>query len=169
MLNRKSIFALAFLATSALATAASAADYLTGYVGYYDFNKRVDTATQFGLEYRGEQLGYWIRPIAGISDTTDSSVYGYAGIDIDIPLIDKKLYLVPNFAPGLYSRGSSHKDLGGAIEFRSGLELDYQFDNAQRLGAAVNHVSNASIYDHNPGTETLMVTYSVPIGTLMGH
>ncbi|HID90986.1 TPA: hypothetical protein EYP44_03395, partial [Candidatus Bathyarchaeota archaeon] len=39
------------------------------------------------------------------------------------------------------------KDLGGALEFRSGIEASYAFENDSRLGVAFNHISNASLYD----------------------
>jgi hypothetical protein len=29
---------------------------------------------------------------------------------------------------------------------------------------ALSHISNASISDNNPGTESLVLTYSIPIG-----
>ena len=46
----------------------------------------------------------------------------------------------------------------------SGIELDYQFQNTQRLGVALNHLSNAGIYSHNPGEENVILTYSIPVG-----
>jgi len=138
-------------------------DYITGYVGYFDIVRNKQEAAQFGAEYRARPLQYGVRPMIGINVTNDSAVYGYAGLNWDVPLLDKQLYLIPNFAVGAYKRGDG-RDLGGALEFRSGLELAYQFKNAQRLGIAFNHISNASIYKHNPGSETLLVSYSVPLG-----
>lgn len=138
-------------------------DYLTGYVGYVDVIRNSWNATQFGAEYRAKPIYYGLRPMVGISDTTDGSVYGYAGLNYDIPLWNKQVYLIPNFAAGAYAKGDG-KPLGGAIEFRSGLELDYQLKNSQRVGVAFNHISNASIYYHNPGIETVLVSYSIPLG-----
>ncbi len=159
---------LASVVSIAVSTAAQAAEdlaaaksYITGYVGYFDVIRNDYVATQFGVEYRARPLQYGIRPMVGINATTDSSIYGYAGLNWDVPLIDNQLYLIPNFAAGLYKRGDG-RDLGGAIEFRSGIELAYQFPNSHRLGIAFNHISNASIYDHNPGSETALISYSVP-------
>ena len=137
-------------------------DYITGYVGYFDVIRNNQETAQFGLEYRAKPFQYNIRPIAGVNVTADSAVYGYVGLNWEAPLIDNQLYLIPNFAAGLYRKGDG-KELGGPIEFRSGLELAYQFPNSHRLGLAFNHISNASIYNHNPGSETLLVTYSVPM------
>lgn len=137
-------------------------DYITGYIGYFDVIRNDYNATQFGVEYRARPLQYAIRPMIGVNVTTDKSVYGYVGLNWDAELIKDQLYLIPNFAAGLYRKGDG-KELGGAIEFRSGIELAYQFQNSHRLGVAFNHISNASIYGHNPGSETALVTYSMPI------
>ena len=49
------------------------------------------------------------------------------------------------------------------MEFRTGAELAWRFDGKGRLGIAFHHISNASIYDRNPGTEMLVLTYAVPL------
>lgn len=157
--------ALAFIATAqAKPTLAQAGEpaYITGYIGYFDVSQQDDTATQVGMEYRAQSWVYGIRPTIGINVTSDSAAYVYGGFNWDVPLINKQLYLIPNVVVGAYHSGSG-KDLGGAIEFRSGIELAYQFENQQRLGVAFNHISNASIYNHNPGGETVLVNYSVPL------
>lgn len=156
---------LASVALSTAATPALANDYITGYVGYYNVMDDEQNATQFGAEYRFNPYVYGIRPIVGASITTDGSAYGYAGLNWDIDLIPNELYVIPNFAVGAYSEGDG-KDLGGALEFRSGIEVAYQFPNEHRLGVALNHLSNASIYDKNPGTEIVLINYSIPTKSL---
>ena len=52
------------------------------------------------------------------------------------------------------------------LEFRSGIEVAWRFDNRSRLGVEFTHISNAGIYDRNPGTETLTVNYSIPLDQL---
>lgn len=146
------------------AEANDATDYLSVNVGWFDITQQDNEATQLGVEYRMAPIWYGLRPIVGIFGTSDDSVYGYAGLHWDFELLDN-LYLSPNFAAGAYSHGDG-KDLGGAIEFRSGIEASYEFPNDHRLGVAFNHLSNASIYDHNPGVEVLMVNYSIPLGRL---
>ena len=93
--------------------------------------------------------------------TGDSAVYGFAGIDADF-FISNRFVLNPNFAVGAYSNGDG-KDLGHGLEFRSGLELNYVLDDQSRFGVAFNHISNASLGDSNPGTESLLVNYSIPM------
>lgn len=157
---------LAAASALALSGPALAGDYLAGYVGYFDVGQNDDEATQFGAEYRFTPYIYGIRPTLGINATTDGSVYGYGGFNWDVPLVDNQLYLIPNFMVGAYSQGDG-KDLGHALEFRSGIELAYQFPNAHRVGLAFNHISNASIGDKNPGAETVLINYHVPTGTLV--
>ena len=152
---------LSFAAIIALCAPAHATDYLGAYTGYFDVAQKDDTAAQFGLEYRYKDIYYGLRPGAGLNFTSDDAVYAYGGLFWDIyPL--RNVVFTPNFSAGLYDHGNGKK-LGSAIEFRSGLELSYQFENESRLGMAFNHVSNASIGNHNPGVETLLVIYQHPI------
>lgn len=142
-------------------------DYLVPYLGAYDVTQNDDEATQFGLEYRFAPYYYTLRPMVGVNFTTDGSLYGYGGVVWDIDLLgNHTLYLSPNFAAGFYHKNSG-KNLGGPIEFRSGVELSYVFPNYHKVGVAFNHISNASIYDRNPGAETLLINYHVPFDKLV--
>lgn len=153
-----------FAAQAAPANPANATEYLTGSLGWYDLIDQDNQAALGGLEYRFLPLAYGLRPMVGVFATTDSAVYGYAGLHWDIA-VTSQFYISPNFAAGVYGQGDG-KDLGGAIEFRSGIELGYEMANRHRLGLAINHLSNASIYDKNPGEETVLVTYSFPTGKI---
>jgi hypothetical protein len=73
--------------------------------------------------------------------------------------------LRPSFAPGYYNMGSG-KDLGSALEFRSGLEVGFCFSNGTRLGVEFNHISNGGLADHNPGANSLMLMVTIPTGKL---
>lgn len=157
---------LAATLASGISGAALAQDYAVGYAGWYDFSQQDNEATQFGVEYRFTPYVYGIRPTAGINVSTDGSVYGYGGINWDVPLLDNQLYLIPSFVAGGYSEGDG-KDLGYGLEFRSGIELAYQLPSEHRVGLAFNHISNASLGDKNPGAETVLVNYHVPTGTLI--
>lgn len=150
---------LAATATFVCTAAAQADEYLS--LGAGAFNVLDESVAQFNLEYRGDYVWQHLRPLAGISIDGDSGLYGYAGGNWDLFLTDHWV-VVPNFVIGAYSQGDS-KDLGGALEFRSGLELNYRFESGQRLGVTFNHISNASIYDKNPGAESLMLIYSLPV------
>ena len=157
------VAALALATTALSALPAQAEGYLTGQLGWYDFIDDDNQATSFGAEYRFNPIEYSIHPMVGAFVTTDSSAYAYAGLHWDIEVIAKQFYISPNFAAGVYRKGDG-KDLGGAINFRSGLEFEYQMPNEHRVGLAINHISNASIYNKNPGEETLLLNYSIPTG-----
>ncbi len=160
---------LTTVATALLAVCASNAayasgsdDYISLNLGEYNALRNNQQAFQYGGEYRFAEWGYGVRPILGAFGDTKGAAYGYGGLNWDVALIPNQLYIVPNFAVGAYHEGAG-KDLGGVLEFRSGIELDYQFQNQHQLGIALNHLSNASIYSHNPGEESIIVTYSVPV------
>lgn len=150
------------IAPLALAAApAQAVDHLAVYGGSFDVLDSVSYA-QFGAEYRFEDVFKGLRPTVGINSTDQGDVYGYGGVNWDIPLADSGFYLTPNFMVGAYHHGDG-KDLGGALEFRSGIEGSYEFEGGSRVGATFNHISNASIYDKNPGAEALLVVYQHPL------
>lgn len=130
-------------------------------LGYYDINDD-EGAADFRLEYRpGTPLFWELRPWIGAEVTSDGGAYGALGFLYDFHLGNNWL-LIPNFGAGLYADGGG-KELGHAIEFRSQIEVAYQFDNASRLGLAFGHISNAGIGDKNPGTEILNLYYHIPL------
>ncbi|WP_136443477.1 acyloxyacyl hydrolase [Pacificoceanicola onchidii] len=63
--------------------------------------------------------------------------------------------------PGIYFDNGGF-DLGGPIEFRSGIELGYENRRGWRYGLSYDHRSNAGIYDDNPGIETVQLRVSIP-------
>jgi hypothetical protein len=143
-------------------------DFLTIGAGYYDLFD--DQAAGEGrLEYRfSEANKLWIfTPFVGVTATTDAATYGYAGVGVDV-FFGNRWVLTPSFAAGIYGNGDG-KDLGNAVEFRSGVELAYRFDDYARLGLSFTHISNAGIGDRNPGVESLVLTYSIPFDALFGE
>jgi hypothetical protein len=150
----------------ALTTAAQAANSSSGdlaiYGGAFSVVRDSDKETGMaGIEYRFKDQWNGLRPTIGGFVNADSASYGYAGAYWDLPLNTAPFVISPGFAVGGYHQGAS-KDLGHGIEFRSTLEVSYKFQNAQRLGVQIAHLSNASLGDSNPGTETLEAVYSHP-------
>ena len=110
----------------------------------------------------------WIfKPFSGLLLTSDSAVYGYGGVLLDV-FFGPRIVLTPSFAAGLY-HGGAGKDLGHAVEIRSQIEIAYRFAGRTRLGVGLIHISNAGLDDRNPGTNTLMATYAVPFSSLLGR
>jgi lipid A 3-O-deacylase len=163
-LYRTVLAGLVVLFCAAIPPQAKAQDpsFLTFGAGAFDFMEESEhRAAQFELQYRSG-LKLWIfQPMAGVSATTDGSAYAYAGLSVDI-FFGNRIVLRPSFAPGLYYEGDG-KDLGSVIEFRSAAELAYRFDDRSRLGIEISHRSNAGIDEHNPGEETLMLFYHLPL------
>lgn len=154
---------------AAWATPAAAQDpsFLSFSVGYFDFNRQKDTAAEVGVQYRAQEKLWIFQPMAGGMVTSDGAANVYAGISLDI-FFGNRIVLRPSFAPGLYFKGSGH-DLGHVVEFRSGVELAYRFDNRARLGLEIYHLSNAHLADENPGEETIALVYSIPTSSLFGQ
>ena len=146
-----------------LSAAADDPDFLTFGVGYYDVYQTKHEAMEFRAEYRSDTKLWVFKPFAGIMATTDSAVYGYGGVLVDV-FFGRRWVMTPSFAAGYYEEGDG-RDLGYELEFRSSIEVSYRFDNRSRLGLAFYHLSNANIGDFNPGTEVLSVVYSIPLGS----
>jgi lipid A 3-O-deacylase len=123
---------------------------------------RDNRSWQFQWEYRWDVGVYQLRPLASLMGTERGTIYLCGGAGWDI-FLGKHLVLTPSFAPGLYFRGSG-KSLHFPIEFRSAIELAYVFNNHGRVGAQFYHISNASLGHKNPGAESLIFFYAVPIG-----
>jgi lipid A 3-O-deacylase len=158
--------AIAALLSLSLTGPALATDYLSLNAGAFNaLRSSQDQDFQFGAEYRFEEWRYGLHPIIGAFGTSESAAYVYAGLNWNVTLLPNQLYLVPNFAVGAYKEGDG-KQLGGALEFRSGIEIDYQFPNQHQIGIALNHISNASLYDRNPGEESILLIYSIPVGSI---
>jgi hypothetical protein len=131
--------------------------------GYYDINDDRE-AGEFHLEYIAGSKWWVFNPFVGVMTTTDTALYGYAGIRLDL-FMGRRFVITPSFAPGLYHDGDG-KDLGHPVEFRSALEFAYRFDDRSRLGLSVYHLSNAGLDDNNPGTEVATLHYSFPFTQL---
>ena len=63
---------------------------------------------------------------------------------------------------GLYEEGDG-VDLGGPIEFRSGLAIGYINKAGVKMSLSVDHRSNLGIYSSNPGLETVQFRVAFPI------
>ena len=123
-------------------------------LAYGAFDLRKNTIADARLEYRFGQRLLVFQPIVGVLATSDGSRYGYAGFNYAVPL-NNVLSVSLNLAAGAYGKGPS-KELGGVLEFRSGIELVLFLTSKIQLSWSFHHLSNASLYDYNPGVETLM-------------
>lgn len=113
------------------------------------------------VELRFNQEFLRIRPFIGIEGNTESATYIYGGGMLDVRF-GEHFILSPNAAVGAYFNGDG-RDMGSTLEFRTGIEAAWEFDNKMRIGAAFHHISNAGIGDVNPGVETLTLNFSIPL------
>jgi hypothetical protein len=130
-------------------------------VGAYDF-LHDQTAAQFRAELRPAQGIFFLKPVLGALVTTDRSVYAYGGLRADL-LLGEHVVVMPVATVGYFDRGHG-KDLGSHLEFKTGAEFAWRFADASRLGIAFDHISNAGLTHRNPGTESLLLVYSLPLG-----
>ncbi len=126
--------------------------------GLFDLDK--GNHVEIGADYALRPLPYRFVPHVGLGVTEKAEIYAYAGIRWDWA-VSRHWRVVPSFAVSLYDQGSG-KDLGHVVEFRSGLELDYQLRSGARWGLAAYHLSNASLSQHNPGANSVLLRYLLP-------
>ena len=115
------------------------------------------------LEYRSDNGLGPVKPLAGLMATDERAMFLFGGLFIDLSLA-RRWVVTPSIAPGIYGRGDG-KELGHWIEFRTQIDVAYRFDDRSRLGFSLGHLSNGGVLSsHNPGTESLMLTYALPFG-----
>ena len=111
-------------------------------------HKDSHTAAELRAEYRYGDVFWLLSPFIGAAGTSDGAF--------------PALVLTPNVAAGYFARGNGTR-LGSWVEFRSGAELAYRFADQSRLGIAVHHISNAGLTKQNPGEQSVLLMYSVPL------
>jgi len=111
----------------------------------------------FSLEYRHQPLALNLSPMVGYSRASGGGAsLVYLGANYPVDLNDH-WRLSPSFAVGYFDGGGGF-NLGGELEFRSGIELNRLLGEHWRIGAALTHISNGHLYDFNPGTEALILS-----------
>ncbi|GEO83027.1 acyloxyacyl hydrolase [Pararhodospirillum oryzae] len=121
----------------------------------------------FRFEYRPSYYAWIAHPLAGIEVTSRGSTYLYGGLMADVRF-GQHLIVSPSAALGWYQQGDG-RDLGLPLEFRTGLEAAWRFDDGLRIGAAFHHLSNAELGDSNPGVEEATLNVSLPIQYFVGR
>lgn len=121
-----------------------------------------DPSGEARIEYRVGGRWNAIGPMVGVLANTDGGVFGYAALYADMRL-GERWVLTPAAGVGAYEDGEG-KDLGGVFQFHLGLDVAYRFEDDSRLGLKLAHISNAFLHDENPGSESLLLTYTIPLG-----
>jgi lipid A 3-O-deacylase len=136
-------------------------DYLSFSSGVFDFMRENHRTVELRAEYRPSFNLQTLRPIFGIMATGKGALYFYSGLGLDL-FFTTNFYFSPSLAPGIYYKGKG-KNLGFPIEFRSGIEIGWRFENKYRLALQMCHISNASLGNRNPGCESLVLSLYTPI------
>ena len=100
--------------------------------------------------------------IYGASISSDGEFWIGTGHAYTVHLFNQRSYLQLHAMTGLYAEGDGN-DLGGPIQFRSGIEIGYEAKNGIRYGFGVDHRSNAGLYSNNPGLETVHLRVAIPL------
>ncbi len=149
------------------ATRAQQAPAVAFGAGLFDtaawFDDRGDfDALEAGVEWRGASTSFLgIGPIAGATITDDSAFWAYVGGRRPFR-VATRWEVALSFGAAYYEQGDG-KDLGHELEFRSGIELGRSMARGRWLSVELYHLSNASISDVNPGSNSLRVLYSLPL------
>ena len=99
--------------------------------------------------------------VYGASASSDGELWAGIGHAYTVPIPFENMFLQLHAMTGLYEEGEG-VDLGGPIEFRSGIEIGYQNRQGLRIGIGFDHRSNAGLYSNNPGLETVHMRVSIP-------
>ena len=118
----------------------------------------------WGIEYRPAFRFFHLGPWLSFDTGKHHEFYAAAGVLLNLEL-GRDWVLTPSFGGGYYN-ASRGLDLGFDAEFRTAVELAKRFRNGHRLGISLAHLSNGSLSDQNPGTETFGVSYSIPLDFL---
>ncbi|SLN26462.1 Lipid A 3-O-deacylase (PagL) [Roseovarius litorisediminis] len=97
----------------------------------------------------------------GLSASSDGELWAGIGHVYTLSNRKKNMFLQLHAMTGLYEEGDG-VDLGGPIEFRSGIEFGYQNKSGVRMSVGADHRSNAGLYSGNPGLETVHFRVSIP-------
>ena len=124
--------------------------------------RRADESTEVYLRYDPRTRFGPFGTALGLSAGDGVGTWLGAGVTWDWQFGRTPFYGELHAMPGLYVEGDGF-DLGGPVEFRSGIELGYEAANGWRYALSYDHRSNAGLYDDNPGIETVQVRVSVPL------
>ena len=134
--------------------------YLTLGVGGWEFDRENLAKPQFDMVLRPAHNLWIIKPQAGVEVAGDGDVVAFAG-----PLIEYYFtpHLVGSISSSLATWFGPGFNLGSRLEFHSSGEVAWRMEDESRLGIAFWHTSNADLTKRNPGSDSLIVSYAIPI------
>ena len=125
--------------------------------GLFDINDTEEDVFELGLELRSRPMKWGLAAAGGVAVTDEEAAWIWGGVRRDFPLgASRRTWIGLGFGVSLYDEGDG-KDLGGPVEFRSSIELSFKVAASARLGLNLYHLSNAGLYDLNPGSNSLVL------------
>lgn len=112
-----------------------------------------------------------VRPWVSMSPpAVDGSLHGMGGVLIDVPL--GSFVFTPSIGAGTLPRvNRATRETGSTMEFRSQLELGYQFENKSRFSLGYSRIDSAgSTPDSGASANNVFgLYYRLPFGALAGQ
>ena len=131
--------------------------------GVIDFTRSKE-AVEVGADFQWKPVDFFkLRPHVGFGVTVDETYFVFAGARRELPLGASPWLFDISFGVTYYERGDG-KELGQELEFRSGLDFLRQLPGGSRIGLGVYHLSNAGLARLNPGTNSVLLRWVVPVG-----
>jgi Lipid A 3-O-deacylase (PagL) len=136
---------------------ASGKPTLSAGYGIFDVYRQKNLDTAMINITLDREIASCTKPFISAIRTRDKSTFVSFGLKTNID-IGLKFSIQPYLSMGRYSK-SGGKDLGGTLEFRSGIELKYPINARSYIGLDFSHISNGNHYQKNPGAELLLLTF----------
>ena len=96
-----------------------------------------------------------------ISGGSAEGFVGAVGPGLAVGLWDDRLLLKAGVSPTFISKDKyGEEDLGGPVQFTSHIGIAARFYRGLSVGYRLQHMSNAGLYDHNPGLNLHMLEVS---------
>ncbi len=149
------IIVFVFLTTSSYARGLAMS---SGILDYSDNEKRSGfvEATYTFKNANNENFFGRFTPIFGAMITQENATMLYSGIKGNISL--GNFVISPSFSPGYYESGKG-KDLGSYLEFKSQINLGWNFGDTTNAGISYSHISNGDFGKRNPGANNIAFTF----------
>lgn len=160
------VFALigAFLISSGPAAAVEDPAYLWVGAGTWETLRSNFLKPEIDVAYRSNYKLWIFKPHAGVLVAGDGDYYGYVGLLTDIYWSP---HIVTTITAAFGGYGGGGYKLGSHFEFRTGGDVAWRFDNRSRIGVGLYHISNAGITQNNGGSESVLLSYSLPIDKII--
>ncbi len=164
-------------ATPARAEDALAADTVPNWrLGSLAYSTTIPTARSESLDELQQKYRLGAAPLPGLepyaalkpwvsgASQPDGSLTSRGGVLVDIPV--GSFTFTPSIGAGYIS--NSPRDVHTSIEFRSQVELGYQFENKSRVTLGYTRITGGADNTRTEPNSVIGFTYRLPIGSLWG-